>query len=617
MGKITRVRTGCWTCKKRHRKCDEAKPSCNNCIKTNRPCEGYDLRLSFDVDDNRKRPKQKSVINKDSFKEKSIVHSLENLQELKKLSFSDKSERSVISNYDLSAELDNLVKNKVFSPRPFQNLGIKSSSNNLDFFSSELFEGIGVLFDSIDSKEISDDEKGTAQTNSSNVQALPKLASNEKPNIQSSTMLDILPNHEFVDFKDANSNNNKYSEIHHDQELAISGSLNSSSLYSLSHQEENMLLKHFFQKLLPLLDAHPESPWPDLALKYCDFNIARSCFISLACIHIYECGQGGKEYYNKGMAHINKTMDYLIKSINSNENGLSGLHDSTEAISSSIKKQVSAFVVLVLVNVHILFAVLEKGKSTCSRFFFKVFASICQDQFLYDILMENEKKASLVVVLSWYDTVSAIVSPDCRLPFCSPTWYGSSKDTISTSKMMGCPGEIFKAMSKVCFLRHDLKKLIRNNDVSLLEDYEDIKRELLQYRDYVSLDGKNYSLRLKGAQCWSLATYACLNRTTRIGDWENNIRKIVEEFIDVYASMDSRAPVVTQMVWPVYAIGCECKTEYQREKLLSFMDTLYSTAQMGTLVSLKTIVLRVWETKLTQEEVLEEWLDANNDYLPL
>ncbi|KAK9447070.1 fungal-specific transcription factor domain-containing protein [Limtongia smithiae] len=51
--KIVRVRSGCWTCKARRRKCDEAKPFCMNCIKNNRQCEGYDLRLSFDVDDSR------------------------------------------------------------------------------------------------------------------------------------------------------------------------------------------------------------------------------------------------------------------------------------------------------------------------------------------------------------------------------------------------------------------------------------------------------------------------------------------------------------------------------------------------------------------------------------
>ncbi|KAJ4020328.1 hypothetical protein NW761_015111 [Fusarium oxysporum] len=36
-----KVRTGCITCKKRHIKCDETKPHCNNCLKNRGHCEGY------------------------------------------------------------------------------------------------------------------------------------------------------------------------------------------------------------------------------------------------------------------------------------------------------------------------------------------------------------------------------------------------------------------------------------------------------------------------------------------------------------------------------------------------------------------------------------------------
>ncbi|KAF4450460.1 hypothetical protein F53441_6459 [Fusarium austroafricanum] len=37
----SKVRTGCITCKKRHVKCDEAKPHCRNCMRNHRKCEGY------------------------------------------------------------------------------------------------------------------------------------------------------------------------------------------------------------------------------------------------------------------------------------------------------------------------------------------------------------------------------------------------------------------------------------------------------------------------------------------------------------------------------------------------------------------------------------------------
>lgn len=38
---ITRVRTGCFTCRKRKKKCDEHKPACGNCQKTGVVCEGF------------------------------------------------------------------------------------------------------------------------------------------------------------------------------------------------------------------------------------------------------------------------------------------------------------------------------------------------------------------------------------------------------------------------------------------------------------------------------------------------------------------------------------------------------------------------------------------------
>lgn len=52
--KPKRVRTGCLTCRQRHLKCDEAKPICNNCRKSNRSCE-TGVRLNF-IDTRVKRP---------------------------------------------------------------------------------------------------------------------------------------------------------------------------------------------------------------------------------------------------------------------------------------------------------------------------------------------------------------------------------------------------------------------------------------------------------------------------------------------------------------------------------------------------------------------------------
>lgn len=40
---FSRVRTGCLTCRRRHVKCDEAKPRCRRCLAANVHCEGYQM----------------------------------------------------------------------------------------------------------------------------------------------------------------------------------------------------------------------------------------------------------------------------------------------------------------------------------------------------------------------------------------------------------------------------------------------------------------------------------------------------------------------------------------------------------------------------------------------
>lgn len=46
---MPRSRNGCATCKRRHRKCDETKPSCQECKRNKLECGGYALKLQWDV----------------------------------------------------------------------------------------------------------------------------------------------------------------------------------------------------------------------------------------------------------------------------------------------------------------------------------------------------------------------------------------------------------------------------------------------------------------------------------------------------------------------------------------------------------------------------------------
>ncbi|KAJ5145130.1 hypothetical protein N7448_002522 [Penicillium atrosanguineum] len=43
----TRSYQGCWTCKRRRRRCDNARPTCQNCAQRGVDCEGYEVRLRW------------------------------------------------------------------------------------------------------------------------------------------------------------------------------------------------------------------------------------------------------------------------------------------------------------------------------------------------------------------------------------------------------------------------------------------------------------------------------------------------------------------------------------------------------------------------------------------
>ncbi|KAJ6044886.1 hypothetical protein N7499_007390 [Penicillium canescens] len=43
----TRSYQGCWTCKRRRRRCDNARPTCQNCAERGVVCEGYEVRLRW------------------------------------------------------------------------------------------------------------------------------------------------------------------------------------------------------------------------------------------------------------------------------------------------------------------------------------------------------------------------------------------------------------------------------------------------------------------------------------------------------------------------------------------------------------------------------------------
>jgi hypothetical protein len=51
-----RTKTGCGTCRKRKKKCDEAKPKCNNCLRGNFECAGYANKIPWSKEGTSKAP---------------------------------------------------------------------------------------------------------------------------------------------------------------------------------------------------------------------------------------------------------------------------------------------------------------------------------------------------------------------------------------------------------------------------------------------------------------------------------------------------------------------------------------------------------------------------------
>ncbi len=49
--------------------------------------------------------------------------------------------------------------------------------------------------------------------------------------------------------------------------------------------EDERFMSHFTHKLVPLFDNLEKCPFPQLVLKYCDPDLARSCFMTLTGMH--------------------------------------------------------------------------------------------------------------------------------------------------------------------------------------------------------------------------------------------------------------------------------------------------------------------------------------------
>lgn len=586
----------------RRRKCDEGKPSCNNCLKSGKVCEGYDIKLSFDVDDSRNSNNKKNAKGE-------TVHGFRGRPRLRE----SLAKRSLLVS-------ENAIIEDTLSSSTSQGKELNISTTTTSGKEEETGH--------ITSENYPCSNSSNSVLSISELTQNPTCSTTTDEKIENSfTTPDIL--NEFHKFQDifpsfvSEADLPPFLDGFNDIPDQI---LESKDVTKLSYFEENMMLKHFFKRLLPLLDAHPSTPWPQLALKYCDFEVAKSCFISLACIHLYET-KGAKEFYRTGMSHINTTMEYLIeylrdKSLGSMDDG--GSLDVDQIIKKlkqqPLEKQRSNFfVILLLIHVHLLFSVLESGRSALVRTFFQLFGAIVKDSTFKAYLENIEESLTLIATLSWFDTITSVVSPDCRLPYCEDSWYGDRNSLISTSQVMGCPGEIFRCISKLCELRKGLKEC-SIDQVSIKNVFNSMKVELSKYKEYVIFSNETPEdeiiLRIKCAHCWAIAVLLNLYRLVKPQE-KDILNVLILEFISIYGSMEPTSSHVTQMVWPVFTMACVCQTDYQRNNFRKFIDVLYTNAKMGTIHSIGVIAEECWNTGKSWEDVLssKEWFGSGIDFL--
>lgn len=354
----------------------------------------------------------------------------------------------------------------------------------------------------------------------------------------------------------------------------------------LAYERENLILKHFFENLVLKVDANVHSPWEKLILRYCSYEVARSCFISLASMHLYQEGdQKNEEMYNLSMRFLEKVKLEIGKATSE-----LNIHQEVSACKS----------VLVLIYVYILHCILDNGISKDCCFYFITFANICKSPEVLNQIFEDDQMKVLVAVLSWYDCVATFMSSENRVLACNPKWFGTKDSDVSTLKIMGCPSEIFEVLANICQLRSSI-----HNGVVSTPQFADkllgLIPKVTRYREYIVSGGDgDLLIRIKCAQCWSIAVYLAILRLIcmvepSLKEFSQQVPILVNEFLDVFLTLDPSNRAVSQLVFPMYLVGCSCEKS-NREWWIRLYDGLYAAAHSGALKTLRKAVEQEWNS---------------------
>ncbi|KAK9240549.1 fungal-specific transcription factor domain-containing protein [Lipomyces kononenkoae] len=664
--KIVRVRSGCWTCKARRRKCDEGKPFCMNCIKNNRQCEGYDLRLSFDVDDSRHVA---SGVHFD-VKGRAVV-GFRRRPRLKE----SLAARSSAGTPDLgTASLDSLAAPLV--PQAVDPVA-KPVGKELKFVVQNNFDGSKRPR----KKRANSEDDGSAKkiktepptTSSSSLSPSRSSAGSTPDTLMTPASVSHEIKQEPTDQDEAEEivNINSYNprstgissgrgiqdlrcspsppsvELHHRMPAPSPAICRNLGMFWSIKPDEQELLQYYFTDLTPLLDNLSNSPLAGLAITYCTHELALSSFLCLASLHLSNRHRS-ETYYATGLEYHSRTLKFLGDVLNAvsgvGPNGPNGpastLTLQSSAIASSSTQTTLGFpnissirgqpkmgrglgvAVLTVIYFLITFEIMDTGKSSVVRSHLAAFASIIEDRDLAADVLSAPNGMFLFRIFAWYDILLAACAKDYRAPHLSgPYFFPLSAEDSGVQGIMGCPDELMLAISDTCHLRHNIKYSSEPMSFAEIQNRcSEIENRIRNYTSLMKWDGRdsyNYIQHMIGTQCWAQAASIFLLRSTGMDPSGRRIAKSVEEFQKLHAILEVGSDPDRQMVWPMFVIGCELKSQADRTAALARMDKLFGATHCGSWRTLKDVLREIWTKNCSWEEVLssKEW--ENFDFLAL
>lgn len=649
--KIVRVRSGCWTCKARYvlhrdisklricqarisltfdrrRKCDEAKPFCMNCVKNSRQCEGYNIRLSFDVDDSRHTAsgvhfdvKGRPVV---GFRRRPRLKESMTIRDSGGASFVETSGAATVPE---EAAQPVPVKELKFVVHSYMD-GSRRRKNK-----SETELGSQVK------KPKKEESAELLLSNSSGLSWSLSPASSVEPTIGKLDQFSEYPEQikqegnaeeDVIGFVNMSSNGVRINALRPSTAegantrpgLPVTQYASSENLWRNVRPEEQELLQYYFTELSPLLDNLKNSNLVGLAITFCSHELVLSSFLCLASVHLASKLKN-EIYYALGLEYHSRTIKYLGNILNAVSQRAS-LDKSSQAMQTHIPVtkvgRGHGIAVLIVIYFLITFEIFDNGKSSTVRSHLAAFSSIIKDRELAADVLAAPNGMYLFRVFAWYDTLTAACSKDSRALLVTGSYFFPlDAEDSGLEGLMGCPDDIMLAIRDIVQLRSEMKY----NRISLAEiqsSASNIETRIRNYRSVKKWDGResyDYVQHLTASQCWAQAATIFLFRSTGMDPSNQRIAKSVYESMRLLKTMEVGTDADRHMIWPLLVIGCELKDEVDRNWFSNRIGQLFSVTHCETLKTLNGLLSEVWQKNTHWEAVINNDAWKNFDFLAL